>query len=152
MDCLMFIALLALILSLSFAAFYRALENSRNLSRNAADIARTLNAGDRWREDVRSTTGPPRLSNDGAAVMLQLPQATGEVRYVYREGAVFRQATPLTNWLAVLASVRSSQMIEQRRQRITSWRWEVELQGRQPVARVKPLFSFQAVPRNQTTR
>src|SRR5262245_40944303 len=48
-DCLAYIALLALILTMAFAAFYRANDYSRELSRNTADITRALQAGERWR-------------------------------------------------------------------------------------------------------
>jgi hypothetical protein len=37
------------------------------------------------------------------------------------------------------------------RERIVSWRWELELQSTQKVARVKPLFTFQAVPAKPAT-
>jgi hypothetical protein len=147
LDCLMFIALLALILGLALAAFYSVLDHSRNLSRNAARIAATLEAGERWREDVRSAITAPRRLNEGGASVLHLPQATGEVRYAFRDGAVYRQALPNTNWLPVLSDVKDSRMVEDRRERVISLRWEVELQPSK--SRMKPMFTFQSVPRSQ---
>ena len=105
-DCLMYIALLAVILTLTFAAFYRANENSRNLAQNAG----------------------------------------GEVRYRLRNGIISRQTSGNTNWIDLLPNVKSSRMEPDPRRHVTAWRWELELQGRQKVARVKPLFTFQAVP------
>src|SRR6266487_4316060 len=60
-DCVAYIGLLAVILTMAFAAFYRALERSRDLSRNAAEIVRALQAGERWRADVRASARPPQL-------------------------------------------------------------------------------------------
>ena len=145
LDCVMYLALLALILGMTYAAFYRAHENAQNLDRNAAALVRALRAGERWREDVRSATVPPRVREDAGETLLELPQALGVVRYRFREGIVSRQAAATTNWVEVLPEVKSSRMESDPRRHVTAWRWEVELRGRQKVARVKPLFTFQAV-------
>ena len=145
-DCLMYIALLGVILTLALAAFYRTNENSKNLAQNAADIVRALHAGERWREDVRAATGAPRVVEEANETLLQLPQAGGEVRYRWRDGIISRQTTGNTNWTDLLPNVKSSLMEPDPRGHVTAWRWELELQGRQKVARVKPLFTFQAVP------
>ena len=147
-DCLAYIALLALILTMAFAAFYRANDYSRDLSRNAADIARTLQAGERWRADVRSSTQPPRLETIGNESLLRLASGAGEVTYAFRGGGIFRQALPNTNWVELLPRAASSRMFEERRQHVGVWRWEVELPGKQKVSRVRPLFSFQAVAKS----
>ncbi len=144
-DCLAYMALLAIILTMAFMAFYRVTEHSRDLSRNAADIARTLHAGERWRADVRASTRPPRLETSGGESLLRLSNGAGEVTYAFRDGGVLRQALPNTNWVELLPRVANSRMFEERRQHVAVWHWEVELKGGQKVARVRPLFSFQAV-------
>jgi len=147
-DCLAYIALLAIILTMAFMAFYRATEHSRDLSRNAADIARALHAGERWRADVRASTRPPRLELSGDESWLRLLHDAGEVNYAFRDGGVLRQALPNTNWVELLPRVVHSRMLEECRQHVAVWHWEVELKGGQKVARVRPLFSFQAVARS----
>ena len=149
-DCLMYIALLAVILTLTFAAFYRANENAKNLAQNSADIVRALNVGERWREDVRAASGPLRVEENAKETLLQVPQAAGEVRYRLRDGIISRQTSGNTNWIDLLPNVKSSRMEPDPRRHVTAWRWELELQGRQKVARVKPLFTFQAVPATGT--
>ncbi len=144
-DCLAYIAMLALILGMAFLAFYRATDHSRDLSYNAADIARALSVGERWREDVRSATTSPRLDRDGGFPLLRLPHAGGEIAYAFHDGAVFRRALPNTNWVALLPAVAASMMRAEPRRQITSWHWDVELKGRQKVARLRPVFSFEAV-------
>ncbi len=144
-DCLAYIALLAVILSMAFAAFYRVTEYSRDLSRNAADIVRALQAGERWRADVRASARPPQLKTVGEESQLSLASGAGEVNHAFRAGGVFRQALPNTNWVELLPRAASSRMFEERRQHVAVWHWEVELKGGQKIARVRPLFSFQAV-------
>ena len=147
-DCLAYIGLLAVILTMAFAAFYRALERSRDLSRNAAGIVRALQAGERWRADVRASARPPQLETIGEESRLRLASGAGEVTYTFRAGGVLRQALPNTNWVEFLPRAASSRMFEERRQRVAVWHWDVELKGGQKVARSLPLFSFQAVARS----
>ena len=147
-DCLAYIGLLAVILTMAFAAFYRATEHSRDLSRNAAEIARALQAGERWRADVRASARPPQLETVGEESQLRLASGAGEVTYTFRAGGVLRQALPNTNWVELLPRAAGSRMFEERRQHVAVWHWEVELKGGQKVARVRPLFSFQAVARS----
>jgi hypothetical protein len=151
-DCLAYIALLLLLLSLAFMAFYQTSDNSKHLSRNAADIVRVLNAGERWRTDIRSAVGQPTLTGTAKETILHLPQTKGEVLYAFREGTVLRQATTNASpiWESFLTDVKGSRMKMDQRLRVTTWRWEVELQAAQKVARVKPLFTFQAVPANSS--
>ena len=145
-DCLAYMALLAMILTMAFACFYRVMEHSHDLTRNAADIARALNAGERWRVDVRASTRPPRLETVGDETLFRLAGGAGDVSYAFRAGAVLRQALPNTNWVELLPRATGSRMFEERRQHVGVWRWEVELKGGERRVRTRPLFSFQAVP------
>ena len=144
-DCLAYIGLLGIILGLTFSAFYRTSDSSKHLTRNAADIARALNAGERWREDVRGSSATPRFEEEKGVPTLRLSFPTGEVAYAFRDNAVFRQALPNTNWIAVLPAVASSVMFVEPRRHVTCWHWDLELKGRQKVARVRPVFTFEAV-------
>ena len=144
-DCLVYISLLALILGLAFAAFYRTLEHSTRLERNAADIVRGLHVGERWRADVRSATGALRMSNDTNGIVLRIPRDQGSIAYIFREGVVHREETPGGRHEVVLANVRVSGFFRDSRKHVAGWRWELELQGKEEVSRVKPMFSFLAV-------
>ena len=64
------------------------------------------------------------------------------VKYAFREGGVWRLAGSRT--VEALPGAISSKMEKDSRQFVTAWRWEVELKSRQDVARIKPLFTFQA--------
>jgi len=144
-DCLVYISLLALILGLAFSAFYRTLEHSTRLERNAADIIRALHVGERWRADVRSATGELRVSDDTNGVALHIPRGQGGIAYIFREGVVHREEVPGGRHEVVLPNVKLSGFFRDSRRHVAGWRWELELQGKQEVSRVKPMFSFLAV-------
>lgn len=146
-EVLTYLVLLAVLLSLAYLGFYRVSDFSRHLSWNAADITRTLNAGERWRTDVRAAAGSPQLVANDSETVLHLPQARGEILYAFRDGALYRRVTARTNedWGLLLAGVKHSRMDRQPYSKVTAWRWELELEAKQKVARVKPLFTFQAV-------
>ena len=140
-ECLVYIAVLAVVLNLSFVAYYRYDQHTRNLRRNADDITRALRAGERWREDVRTAIGSPHVIANGLAI----PQQSGEVAYLFADGAVWRQ-TGATRTI-VLKQVKASTISDDSRQRVNAWRWELELASPQKIVLVRPLFTFTAVVR-----
>lgn len=141
LECLVYIALLAVVLNLSFSAYYRYDQHTRNLRRNADDITRALRAGERWREDVRTAIAPPHLIGNGVSI----PQQSGEVTYVFADGAVWRQMGATR--VVVLKQVKASIISDDSRQRVDAWQWELELASSQKVVLVRPLFTFTAVAR-----
>ena len=145
-DCLVYMSIWVVVLGLAFSTFYRCMTYSKNLTRNADDIVRALKAGERWREDVRKATGPLKLVSEGGAEQaVHIPHKTNEVIYLFIDDAVLRKSGTDASWTPALSGVKSSRMEKDDRQRVVSWRWEVELKNKQKVARVRPLFTFQAI-------
>ena len=138
-ETLTYLTVLLVVMALAYSWFDRCLRCSRDLRRNADDIMRTVNAGERWREDVRRAMASPQLAGD----TLRIPQAGGEVVYSFADGAVRRGPVVL------LRDVRTSRMQSERRQQVTVWQWDVELVSLAPTPRVRPLFGFQAVAGRQ---
>ncbi len=143
-ECMLYILLLAVVLDLSFVAYYRYDQHTRNLRRNADDIVRTMHAGERWREDVRVAIAPPHAIDSG----LVIPQQSGEVAYVFADGAVWRQVAGMRT--IALKDVKASTMTSDSHQRVTAWRWELELASPQKVVLVRPLFTFTTVVRRSS--
>ncbi|MGZ4986421.1 MAG: hypothetical protein ACXWBP_00125 [Limisphaerales bacterium] len=140
LEAIAYIAMLVLVLGVGGSLLYRAWSNNIAMRRNADDITRTLIAGELWRTDVRTATGPI-ISQDGHE--LHIPSAKGEIVYAFADGAVSRKASgqqPRT-----LAHVASSQMQSDRRTQVSGWRWEVELQHNRKDLQFRPLFTFEAV-------
>lgn len=148
-ECLTYIALFFVVAGLAFAAYYRMEEETRGLSRNAGDISAALRAGERWRADLRLATVPLQIENGS---VIRIAQKTGEVRYEFRDGAMWRQSAGQPQPILVLERVKSSSMRPDRRQRVTAWRWELELQTRRVQASVRPLFTFIGVPGTEVAR
>jgi hypothetical protein len=122
------------------------LEQTTHLERNTADIVRALQAGERWREDVRATTRGAVLIPGADEFILRLPRPQGSVAYVVRvrDGTIFREEQPGNHREQLLSNVKQSEFHHERRSQVAGWRWELELQG-QRATRVRPLFTFLAL-------
>jgi prepilin-type N-terminal cleavage/methylation domain-containing protein len=138
-EMLVYIAVLAVVLDLSFAAYYRYDLYARNLRSNADDIVRVMRAGERWRDDVRNATAPPHAIDNGVAI----PQQSGEIAYVFADGTVWRQVAGVR--AIALKQVKTSSMSVDPRQHVDAWRWELELASPKKTVLVHPLFTFTAV-------
>jgi hypothetical protein len=146
LECLVYIFALAIVLGLGFAAFYFCWDTSRALRVRADDITRTLQAGERWRADVRAATGPITVQASPDGQLLEIPHGANKVLYKFEAGQVSRNLAPAGQWLLWLPRVKASHMQPDARSRVTAWRWEVELQPTRAKVRVPPLFTFEAVP------
>jgi hypothetical protein len=147
-ECLMYIAVLALILGIALSAFYRCLDNSRDLARSSDDILRVLRVGEGWRADIRQATTTPKIVSADPLTAFEIPTAKGLIVYAFGDGAVWRKqgdAEPHQ----LLPRVKACAMLEDHRQRVASWRWELELTTKKKQVRVRPLFTFEAVPSSQ---
>ena len=143
-ECMAYLGVFVVILSLALLTYYRCMDNYKNLHSNADDIARVLLIGEQWRNDVRAAIGTIHFENDGNLV--RIPQQNGEVAYKFSDGQVLRKTATNPAWIVVLPKVRRSQMEFDARGRVTAARWELELQPSQKRVRVRPAFSFFAVP------
>ena len=142
-ECIVYMAVLSLVTGLSLAAYFRCETGSRQLRQNASDVGRIIEAGERWREDIRAASGRLELlESDGE---LRIPQPGGAVVYQYRDGVLARKSTQ-SSMLVLLKNLRTSRMFAEQRGPVTTWRWEVELRGEKKEPKIRPLFSFQAAP------
>jgi len=148
-EALVYIGAVFLLIGIGFVAMYRCIDNSLVLRRNADDIARAMHIGELWRADVRSCTSSPRLLNGEDGQILQLDCA-GRVEYRFAEGALYRRAGS-GSWGRVLEKVRNSAMHAEVKSGVIAWHWDLELQpqtrGTTSAGRMRPLFTFLAVPR-----
>jgi hypothetical protein len=128
---------------------YRCVDNSVVLRRNAQDMTAALNAGERWRVDIRGARQPLQIENTETGQTLRLTTQKGEVVYRFETNTVMRfiQGQP---GIRLLTDVKTSEMRADPRQKVTAWQWEVELlpsaKGYTKPGRVRPLFTFTAVP------
>lgn len=142
LECIVYMALLMVIVMLSFECYERVQENSEKLRRNADEIVNSLKAGERWRREIRSATAEIKIEND----TIHIPWAAHEIAYAYQGGMLMRRGPGDARWRPILSNVKSSQMFKDAGTNVTSWRWELELKTREKSPRAKPMFTFQAVP------
>lgn len=142
-----YMAVLLVLLSAGYAAMYRCMDRSVALRRNADSLASALQAGERWRDDMRAANGPIQTGKEPAS--LRIPTARGEIVYHFETNVVFRLA-PSSVPVQLLSGVKESRMQPDPRQRVTAWRWDVELQrvkkDTSNTNHFQPLFTFIAVP------
>jgi hypothetical protein len=154
-EALVYIAVVVVVLGVAYAAMYRCIDRSFALRRNVDDITSALHAGERWRADVRAATAGVRLENTDAGQLLYLDGAGSAITYLFATNAVSRRVGT-GPWTRVLPSVKSSSMTADPLEYVTAWRWELEIQPRTIGAvkpgRIRPLFTFLAVPERHTPK
>jgi hypothetical protein len=153
-EALVYIGVLFLLLGVGYGALYRLIDNSVALRRNADDILRSMHAGELWRSDVRAATRSIHLDNNANEQILRLESVKGQVVYRFSGSALFRRIGS-GPWSLILDRVKSSSMQRDQRPTVTAWRWELEIQpqtrGSFKPGRVRPLFTFLAVPPSAAT-
>jgi len=149
-ECLVYISVFALVMFLAMQVFFQTRDSSDRLRRNADDITRALQAGERWREDIRTATGAPRVVEENSQVWLAIPRGTNLTVYTRFKTGVWRQEHTNAAWSPALAGVKTSRMEPDARAHVTAWCWEVELQMKDEKKQTKPLFTFLAVAPRET--
>ena len=145
-ELLVYLGALFVLLNAASVFYYRYVQRSVDIARNANDIRRVTAAGERWRSDVRQAVAV--RASGGAEPVLTLEQPGQVVRYRFAERAVWRKGVGDGAWVRVLAKVKASRTLRDVRHGVVSWRWELELLGGHN-PRVRPLFTFRAVPRTR---
>ncbi len=145
LECLVYIALLALVLALAYAAFEACWKNSTTLRATADDVTSVIEAGERWRADIRAATGEITTDSSGSQ-QLRIPQGTNAVLYRVNAREVQRKIASAPAWRTVARRVNVSRMEIDRRSHISAWCWDLELVPRRPRGSLRPQFTFEAVP------
>jgi hypothetical protein len=154
-EALVYIAVIAVLLGAGYAAMYRCIDSSVALRRNADDITSALHAGERWRADLRLAASPLSVETIEGEQLLSFDSPKGRIVYRCSTNGVFRSVGGGA-WTLLLANVRSSTMKADPRPSAKPWCWEMELatraKGSVKPGRVRPLFTFIAVPASSTSK
>ena len=151
-ECLVYMSVLTIVLGVGSAAFYRCWDNNKAMTQNGNDIVRTLKAGEIWRDDMRAATGPIQISITNSDQTIRIPRGNKELIYAFADGEVRKQTDSNSAWQVVLSKVKSSQMQIDKREQVTAWRWEVELEATRKNIHTHPLFTFEVVPGNSSAQ
>lgn len=147
-ECLIYLAISSILVSLGIALYLRCLDSATNFGRNADDIAGALSVGERWRADLREANAAPQVSGVESPEFI-IPQAKGNVVYRFANGMIWRRQASETGWSHLLERVASATWNSESRTHVTAWHLDIEMKTRKPHVRVRPLFSFIGVAGNR---
>jgi hypothetical protein len=149
-EVLVYVGIVFVLLGLGYMVLYRCIDNSVALRRNTEDIVKALHVAERWRADVRAAPAGIQIENSADGQLLRLPTPAGAILYRFASNSVSRRLAD-GPWVVLLPNVISSVMGAEQRQKVTVWRWELELRSQSKAmvrpGRVRPLFTVLAVPR-----
>ena len=143
-ECLVYLAVFAILLGMGTAAFYFCLDHTKSLIYATDDIASALRAGERWRADVRAATGKITVEFSPAGEVVRIPESEKEIIYRYASGELHRESSTLKNPQVLFSKVKSSRMESAVRGGVSAWRWELELTERRQENHLPLLFTFEA--------
>jgi len=144
LECLVYIALFAVILNLALITFYLCWDNSKALTYATDDIASALRAGERWRADVRSATGKITAETTSQGENLRIPRGKSVILYIFSAGGIHRRLASSDFSESLLATVQASQMVSDSRGAVNAWKWELQLKSRRKETHLPMLFTFEA--------
>jgi hypothetical protein len=144
MECLMYLAVFAILLGGATTVFYFCWDHSKAMIYATDDIASALRAGERWRADVRAATGKISVETAATGEVVRIPETEREIVYRFESGEVRRQIASENFSQLLLPKVRTSQMKMDARGEVTAWRWELELTERRKETQLPLLFTFEA--------
>jgi hypothetical protein len=143
-ECLVYMAVFAILTGIGLAAFYFCWDHSKALIYATDDITSALRAGEHWRADVRAATGNISVVTTAAGEVVQIPEAGKEVVYRFASGKVRREVPASKNSRLLLPKVKTSQMQRETRGGVAAWRWDLELTERRKETRLPLRFTFEA--------
>jgi hypothetical protein len=144
LECLVYIAVFAILTGAGMAAFYCCLNHSKAMIYATDDIGSALRAGERWRADVRGSTGKITIETGAGRETVRIPKAGGEIFYRFENGELRRGSSSTKVSALVLDKVKTSEMKADPRGAVSAWRWELELTPRRKEMRLPLLFTFEA--------
>ncbi len=143
-ECLVYIAVFAILLGIGTAAFYFCWDHTRATIFTATEIESALRAGETWRTDVRAATGKISVTTTADGETVKIPGRGGSVVYRFGGGELRREIPTRHYSRLLLEKVKISETRATPRAGVTAWRWELEVTPRRKEAHFPLLFTFEA--------
>jgi prepilin-type N-terminal cleavage/methylation domain-containing protein len=142
LECLVYIAVFAILMGVGTAAFYFCWDHTRATISTATEVESALRAGETWRADVRAATGKIIVSEAADGEVIEIPGHAGKVIYRYRGDELYRENGDTGRSRLVLEKVVHSTMQTEARAGVTAWRWELELKPPRQMPNFPVRFTF----------
>ena len=144
-ECMVYISVFAILLGGATTVFYFCWDHTQAVVYTTDEIASALHAGERWRSDVRASTGKINVESSADGEVVRIPKGARTVSYRFESGQVSRQVSGPGTPQVLLAKTKTSEMKLDVRGAVNAWRWEVQLLPRRKEANLPLLFTFEAV-------
>lgn len=144
LECLVYIAVFAVVTGLGLMTFYQCWDNSKALRLTTDDVAAALRAGERWRADIRGATGNITIEKTASGELLRIPCGTNVILYRFADAKIRRQLASSGFAESTLTAVEVSQMVKDTRGTVTAWRWELALKPHHKATHLPLQFTFEA--------
>jgi type II secretory pathway pseudopilin PulG len=146
---LVYMAVLAIIMSLASVTFWRAFDSVRQHLQAADEASALLRAGELWRQDVRRTRTAPVIEETSSALHFRLGTADGPVTWSVESNRLVRVAGTDGIPLSWMKKLETAQFVADDRGSVRAWRLEVSLPSPKRGERMPVAFSFIAVPQSE---
>ncbi|HTR42659.1 MAG TPA: hypothetical protein VMH87_13690 [Pseudomonadales bacterium] len=143
-ECISYIAVFLILSAVAMGTFYLCWDHSKALISATDNIDAALQAGERWRADVRAASGTIRVEKTTSGTVVTIPEDKEEIVYRFNNGEVRRQAGSGGFSALLLPRVVSSEMTSDQRGGVQAWRWELEMAQRRKDTLLPLLFTFEA--------
>lgn len=147
-ECLVYIAVFAILIGLGTAAFYFCWDHTQSVISTTNRIEFALQAGERWRADVRAATGKISMETTTNGETVRIPAGSKEIIYRFANGKLRREIPTQNYSCPLLAKVKTSDMKPETRDGVAAWRWELELKPQRSKTQFPLLFTFEAAQPN----
>ncbi len=145
-ECLVYIAVFAILLGIGTAAFYFCWDHTRATISTASEIESALHAGEVWRADVRAATGNISATTTPDGEVIEIPCHDGKVVYRFAAGELSRENSTSNHPHVLFEKVLASTMQTESRAGLIAWRWELELTPPRHEPNFPLRFTFEAAP------
>ena len=145
MECLVYIAVFAILVGGGTMVFYFFWDHSKAVIYATNDIESALRAGEGWRADVRAATGKISIATTATGKVVRIPEAGREIIYRFESGELRREVPAMNDSRLLLPKVKTSRVETELRGDVTGWRWELELMQRRKEMNLPLRFTFEAV-------
>jgi len=143
-ECLVYVAVFAILLGGGTAAFYFCWDHTRAVIFTASEVESALYAGEIWRKDVREATGKISVETTAEGETVKIPEGGKEIIYRFASGELLREIPAQNHSRLLLGKVKLSEVKSAARDGVTAWHWELELTPRRKEAQFPLRFTFQA--------
>jgi len=143
-ECLVYIAVFAILTGVGLASFYFCWDHTRATIYAADEVASALRAGEGWRADVRAATGKISSETTTAGELVTIPENGRKVLYRFDAGELRREIPAQNISRLLLPKVKASEMKTAARGGVTAWRWELTVAPRRKESNLPLMFTFEA--------